>query len=176
LKKSVPFLLFRGLPTNILYQCAERFYGIEPKNHGVEYEEESDDDIESSIQKEVASMSSQKKSLKPFTPVSIDLPCVIFFKTRPPIDPVDFVSRICKEIVSTPGIRRMRYVNRLTPVSIIGKATEKGLEELGNIVLAQHFVLSDAEEKPEDFHVAPSVSGPFFPALGSFNELATGTQ
>lgn len=52
----------------------------------------------------------------------------------------------------------MRYINRLTPVTIIGKATEKGLEELGKTVLSPHFVLSDAEDKLEDGATAPSVS------------------
>ena len=39
----------------------------------------------------------------------------------------------------------MRYVNRLTPVTIIGKATEKGLEEVGKTVLGAHFQLADEE-------------------------------
>jgi hypothetical protein len=162
-RKSVLFLLIRGLPTHFLFQCAERFYGIKPEAEGAEDDQESSEDIESSIQKEVASMSSQERSRRPFSPVSIDLPCVVFFKTRPPIDSVDFVNRICKEIVSTTGIRRMRYVNRLTPVTIIGKATEKGLEELGKTILAQHFELSDAGERSEGVSTAPTVSDPFFP-------------
>lgn len=97
-------------------------------------------------------------SLRTFSPVPIDLPCVIFFKTRPPIDPVDFVSRICNEIVSTPGIRRMRYVNRLTPVTTTGRATEKGLEELGKALLSKHFTLKGEEENSDEDSPAPSVS------------------
>ena len=83
-------------------------------------------------------------------PVRIDLPCVLFFKTGPAIDTVDFVRRICKEIVSKPGIRRMRYVNRLTPVTMTAKATEKGIAELGNEVLGTHFQLSEKENGGED--------------------------
>lgn len=58
-------------------------------------------------------------------------------------------------------MRRMRYVNRLTPVTWIGKATEKGLEELGMKVLGKHFELSANEQVggPERA-VAASVSAP----------------
>jgi tRNA acetyltransferase TAN1 len=94
-------------------------------------------------------MSNKNGPPKPFSAVSIDLPCVIFFKVRPPIDPVDFVYRICKEIVSTPGIRRMRYINRLSPITTTAKATEKGLKEVGKTVLGQHFQLAGEEEKGE---------------------------
>lgn len=99
------------------------------------------DDIESSIQKEVASMGKMGSSAPLFAPVWLDLQCVLFFKTRPPIDPVDFVHKICDEVATTQGIRRMRYVNRLSPMTLIGKATEKGLEETGRAVLGTHFNL-----------------------------------
>lgn len=105
-------------------------------------------------------MDDAKGSTKLFSPVHLDLECVLFFKTRSPIDPVDFVHRICKEIVSKPGIRRMRYANRLTPVTIIGKATEKGLEELGKTVLAAHFRLSGEEGKEESAE-GPQKSTPY---------------
>jgi tRNA acetyltransferase TAN1 len=91
-------------------------------------------------------MGSTQTAPKLFSPVRIDLPCVLFFKTRPPIDPVDFVQRICEEIVKKPGMRRMRYVNRLTPVALVGKANEKGLEELGKAVLSHHFQLSGQDD------------------------------
>ena len=110
-------------------------------------EDESIDDIESSIQKEVTSMGKKQNDTKLIAPVRLDLQCVLFFKIRPPIDPVDFVHRICMEIVSTPGIRRMRYINRLTPMTLMGKATEKGIEEVGRVVLGQHFNLSEDQEK-----------------------------
>ena len=77
-----------------------------------------------------------------FEYVHLDLPCLLFFKVRPPIDPVDLVHRICKEVVADPWIRRMRYINRLSPVSTTAKASEKGLQELATTVLAKHFELA----------------------------------
>jgi hypothetical protein len=94
-------------------------------------------------------MSTKKGTPKLFSPVMIDLPCVLFFKVQPIVDPVDFVYKICEEVLANPRIRRMRYVNRLTPVSVIGKATEKGLEEVGNMVLGTQFQLAPGQTKDE---------------------------
>lgn len=71
---------------------------------------------------------------------------MIFFKTLPAIDPVDFVHRICEEIVANPKIRRMKYINRLTPMTLFGKATERGLEEVSKTILGKYFQLN----KPGD--------------------------
>jgi tRNA acetyltransferase TAN1 len=98
----------------------------------------------------MASMGNKKNDTMLIAPVRLDLQCVLFFKIRPPIDPVDFVHRICMEIVSTPSIRRMRYINRLTPMSLMGKATEKGLEEVGRVILGQHFNLREDQEKARE--------------------------
>ncbi|PMD67210.1 uncharacterized protein K444DRAFT_516357 [Hyaloscypha bicolor E] len=131
----------------MLEECAERFYGIVSRSEEQEDEEdESMDDIESSIQREVASLGKKQNHAKLIAPVRLDLQCVLFFKIRPPIEPVDFVHRICKEVVSTPSIRRMKYINRLTPMTLMGKATEKGLEEVGRVVLGQHFNLREDQE------------------------------
>lgn len=91
----------------------------------------------------------QDKSTKLFTPMHVDLTCVLFFKTQPTIDPVDLVHRICKEAGSNPKIRRMRYVNRLTPMTMIGKATEKGLEEVSKSVLSKYFNLNVQKDEGE---------------------------
>jgi tRNA acetyltransferase TAN1 len=101
-------------------------------------ETNSVDDIEASIRAEVAA----SKDEKLFSAVYIDIQCVLFFKTRPPIDPVDFVRRICEAASSGSGVRKLRFVNRLTPMATMGKATEKGIEEVGNAVLGAHFRLA----------------------------------
>lgn len=105
-------------------------------------------------------MGDKKSTDKLFSPVHLDLVCVLFFKTKQPIDPVDFVQKICEEIVSNPRIRRMKYANRLTPVTIIGKATEKGLEEVGKSVLGEYFALAGDENSglPGQEKVAHTVS------------------
>lgn len=64
---------------------------------------------------------------------------VIFFKTRPPVMPVQIVHEICGDTAANPNQRKSRFVKRLTPITLMGKATEKGLEEVANAVLAPHF-------------------------------------
>lgn len=77
--------------------------------------------------------------------VRLDIECVLFVKVQPPIDPVDFVHRICKEVASKPDTARTRYLNRLTPMTLIGKATDKGLEDVSKTVLGEHFNLAESE-------------------------------
>lgn len=123
-------------------QCAQRFYGI-TDGLGDEGDEDSAEDIEKSIQKE---LSKQKSAPKLFKHVHLDIPCVMFFKTRSPINPVDFVQRIIQEVVEKPDIRKMRYINRLTPTTLIGKATEKSLDDLLQRLLPEHFQLAKPEK------------------------------
>lgn len=64
---------------------------------------------------------------------------MIFFKTQEPIEPVSFVHRICSDAIESPALKRSRWVQRLTPMTLMGKATEKGLDEVARAVLAPHF-------------------------------------
>lgn len=133
-----------GIPLRV-EQCAERFYGLAAGVDGSDIEDDgSAEDIERLIRKEITHQQNQPKL---FRTVKLDIPCVLFIKTRPPINPVHFVHRICQEVVSTPGIRKMRYVNRLTPMTLMGKATEKGLDEVAKTVLDEHFHLHEKSDR-----------------------------
>jgi tRNA acetyltransferase TAN1 len=57
----------------------------------------------------------------------------------PPIEPASFVLSFCEDVASNPGRKRAHAVKRLTPMTLIGKATENGIEELAEKVLAPHF-------------------------------------
>lgn len=67
-------------------------------------------------------------------------------KCKPPIEPVEFCRRICQDVL-TPGQTgvRARYLNRLTPISVIVKATESGLEDGARKALVDHFRLKPKE-------------------------------
>jgi len=72
---------------------------------------------------------------------------VLFFKTREPVEPVEFVRRICQDVMGGEP-RRSRFVNRLTPMVMMGKASEKGIEEVGKAVLEEVFgAVGEDEEK-----------------------------
>ncbi len=73
---------------------------------------------------------------------------VLFFKTSPPIEPVSFVHRICHDArhATTSTTQRQqqqrqqtRFLKRLTPITLMGRAYEKDLDELARTVLGPHF-------------------------------------
>lgn len=66
-------------------------------------------------------------------------PTVLFFKTREPVEPVSFVHRICEDASKDKSLRRTRFVKRLTPMTRMGKASEKGLEDVAKAVLGPVF-------------------------------------
>jgi len=112
-------------------------------------------DIEADIQKELDGI--RKPTTKPlFTSVKLDTQCckfkshssskhalndhlVIFFKTRQPVEPVSFVQRICRDAADGVQQPLCRFVKRLTPITATAKATERGLDDVAQQVLAPHF-------------------------------------
>ncbi|MCJ1267446.1 hypothetical protein MMC22_007331 [Lobaria immixta] len=95
-------------------------------------------DIEAAITQEVEGMKSAKND-DLFRPVRVDIACVLFFKTRPPIEPVSLVQRICWDAFESSGTKNHRWIRRLTPMTRMGKATEKGLDEVSKAVLGPVF-------------------------------------
>ncbi|KAI4280696.1 MAG: hypothetical protein L6R38_004243 [Xanthoria sp. 2 TBL-2021] len=96
------------------------------------------DDIEAEINKEMQGLQNFKQEAL-FVPVKIDVRCVLFFKTREPVEPVSFVHRVCSDAMNKVTSQKTRHVKRLTPMTRMGKATEKSLEEVAKAVLAPVF-------------------------------------
>ena len=92
------------------------------------------------------------KAERPFQVVTTSVDCVFFLRTRPPVDPVRLVRAICADAVvaATPSARRCRYLNRLTPVLRMGRATEAGIERVVREVLAPWFQLREPQVKGDD--------------------------
>lgn len=127
-------------------------YGIKSEEGGNGSDDE-DEDIESSIQKEVSSLKNKGKpaSDQVFTEVRIKEECLLFMRCKAPIEPVEFSRRICQDAASVGhGGAKARYLNRLTPVTVIVKATESGLEEGARRALAGHFKLKSTGAKGEE--------------------------
>ena len=135
---------------------AAKLYG-ETKEDAEEADGDDDDaevDIEAEIGREVQDLkapSTKKGAL--FQPVKIDMQCVLFFKTRPPIEPVMFVQTICQDALAG-ATKRYRFVKRLTPMTMMGKATEEGLEKVAMSVLKPVFH-SDGVT-PKKFAIRPT--------------------
>lgn len=98
------------------------------------------EDIEASISAEISDLKSSHNSKageqrKLFQPVKLETQCVLFFKTVPPVEPVAFVERICQDKAAGSLLQGCRFVKRLTPMMRMGKATEGGLQGVGQEVL-----------------------------------------
>lgn len=119
---------------------AKKLYGSpEELADRADSNEDTEVDIEAKIKKEVQGMKSKgmtKEAL--FQSVKVDVQCVLFFKTRPPIEPVSFIHTICKEAAQG-ALQRVRFVKRLSPMTMMGKATEDGLTKVAGAVLGPVF-------------------------------------
>ncbi|KPI35667.1 tRNA acetyltransferase TAN1 [Cyphellophora attinorum] len=87
--------------------------------------------------------------------VTLDIPCVTFIRfptsTSRVYDPVDIVTKICKDAKADPSHQRSRFVKRLTPLSKVRKVMSGGVEELCGEILPAVFGAGDgAEEGSED--------------------------
>ena len=63
------------------------------------------------------------------------------------MEPVSFVRSICDEIRANPSRPRAASVKRLTPMTLIGKASENGMREVAQQVLGPHFHEDGTSEK-----------------------------
>lgn len=130
-------------------------YGIKnihDAEKGEDDDNEDNDDIEAAIQKELAALNSNRKGTDGghnFTPLKMNVDCLLFVKTKAPIEPTAFVRRICEDakLSAESGQMKCRYVNRLTPVTVTGKATEQGLADVAREALEPFFDLG-GKRKP----------------------------
>ncbi|KAF2241975.1 THUMP domain-containing protein [Trematosphaeria pertusa] len=125
---------------DLFQEYASKMYEVSQTAGAAEGGESDEDggDIESEIQKEIEGI--RKPAVDPlFTSVKLDTQCLLFFRTRSPVEPVSFVHKICQDLANGGAIKRCRFVKRLTPITATDKATEKGLEDVARKVLAPHF-------------------------------------
>ncbi|ODQ64840.1 hypothetical protein NADFUDRAFT_47403 [Nadsonia fulvescens var. elongata DSM 6958] len=155
-------------------EYAEKFYGTTtatPKvKYGVDAEADSESEeeieeelsIEDAIAREVneikqstkvTGLNKNSKVLPVFTPISVGCECVLFIRTRKPVDPVDFSLRLCREMKES-GSKRTRYTQRLIPVSLTATGNLDELSKLADIVLKPHFH-QESDQKGYKFAIRP---------------------
>ena len=91
--------------------------------------------------------------------MKLNVDCLLWVKTRFPaeanVDPVGFVRTVVLDAQDrgqgkeSQIATRTRYLNRLTPVSVMTKATEQGLFEAARATLAPYFELVDKTKEKE---------------------------
>ncbi|KAL8375764.1 hypothetical protein RB595_007065 [Gaeumannomyces hyphopodioides] len=147
---------------------AEKLYGVAPRDDDAAVEDEDEDeeqDIEASIQRELTSMRPQKGKERArdevFTVLRQSVDCLLFVKTREPIEPVEFAHRICVDAkaAADPKVRRSRYLNRLTPITLVGRASDKGVQEVCEKVLPQWFAMKRTKDEGEQQRAVEGATG-----------------
>ena len=124
-------------------KLGETMYGIKRPSEEAEkaaLASQDKTDISDAVAAEIAELNAEPKKSKvdyTFLPVRSGIECVFFMKTRSPVDPAAFVDRICDEVLACEGAaeRKLRHINRLTPVVVIGKALDNGIEKVAREVL-----------------------------------------
>lgn len=71
--------------------------------------------------------------------ISTDKGAVVFFKTVPPVEPVAFVKDVCESAMQTQQQKRTRFAKRFSPMTLMARASEEGLEKVAAEVLRPHF-------------------------------------
>ncbi|OJD34647.1 thump domain-containing protein [Diplodia corticola] len=111
-------------------------------------------DVEAEIAKELEDMRKPAKE-PPFRHIRVDTDCIMFFKTKAPIEPVEFVRRMCEDAMASSERKTGRFIKRLTPMTLMGKAHQNGLEEVAAQVLAPHFHAEGSAGKK--FAIRPNI-------------------
>lgn len=122
-------------------------YDIEPHHSSKEQvssESQESKAVEVSIEEELRRLKEKPKQAKSkytFLPVPSALECVFFMKVRDPVNPVEFVYEICNAVENSADSldRKLKHVNRLSPVINIGKSLEHGIEKIGREQLSRTF-------------------------------------
>ncbi|RCK65687.1 tRNA acetyltransferase TAN1 [Candida viswanathii] len=124
-----------------------------------EPEEKKELSIEEKIQLELEELKESKDSKKEFLqPIDIDLECLVFIKTRKPVDSEVLVQNICAECFES-GKKTTRYTQKLIPImntcSAGGEEPLEKVKEMAKGVLARHFH-KEKDQKPVKFAVQVS--------------------
>lgn len=93
---------------------------------------EQQDDIESSLKAELASLTKKSKE-SPVEGHLVGCECVVFIRLKKSVDPRKIVINICKDAKYNEG-QRTRYAQKLTPVSKLESANMENIEEFKDIV------------------------------------------
>ncbi|CCF45262.1 THUMP domain-containing protein [Colletotrichum higginsianum] len=126
-------------------EYGKTLYGVVPPGEEIESDDD-DEDIEASIKKELEGITADNnsRSKRSFKAVKAGIECVFFMKTRDPVDPVELCRRICQDASLCTDLkeRKTKYINRLTPVTFVDKASENGVARVARKALAAHFELT----------------------------------
>lgn len=115
----------------------------------------NEDDIEAQIKREVEGLKPGAKKPPKFQAIRMDVPCVAFIKFDKSIDPVQLVHKLCLEAQVHPEKKRGRWIQRMTPITMIKKTLSVDLEAFAREILKPHFHSGGPSRK---YAIRPSIS------------------
>lgn len=135
---------------NLFSEKIEEYYDLDE----LDDKENSDEEnlsIEDQIKKELNDLRESKSSKKELLkPIDLGCECLIFIKTRRPIDPESFVERLCCESLKS-NTKTTRYTQKLTPITYSVSPTIEEVKKLAKRVLKPHFHAES--QKPYKFAI-----------------------
>lgn len=140
---------------NLFTEKLEEYYDLEATEDNKESEENKDEQevsVEDRIKKELEEMketSDSKQAL--LTPIELECECLIFIKMRKPIQPEEFITRICKESAESKQ-KTTRFTQKLTPITFSVSPKLEEVRKLSQQVLKPHFH-NDKDQKPLKFAI-----------------------
>ncbi|KAI8874646.1 hypothetical protein K501DRAFT_204286 [Backusella circina FSU 941] len=117
-------------------------------------DDEDEDDLEASIAKEVAALK-QNKVKSPFIEIPTGTECMVFIRTKEPIEPVKFVHTILTDL-SEKKLKKTRFISRYLPVEKTCTSTVDDIENASKTVMEAKFGVKDDQGNiiPKKFAVA----------------------
>ncbi|SGZ47846.1 CIC11C00000004054 [Sungouiella intermedia] len=146
---------------NLFSEKIDQWYpGWEDKVEDDEEEQKKDEEkkeelsVEEKIKQELAELNESKKDKKStksiLQPMDLGCECLVFIKTKKPVDPAELVHRLCEESAASKS-KNTRYTQKLTPISYSVSASMEELVKLAEKVLKPHFHADN--QKPVTFAI-----------------------
>lgn len=131
---------------NLLSERCEQWYPNWELKAEVDDEDDKELSVEEQVQKELASMKKEKTAKSTiFLPIDLSCECTVFVKIRKPVEPAEFIHRICQEAKDL-GEKKSRFIQKLTPVTFSVSASLEEIKKLAAIVLKPHFHKEEGQE------------------------------
>ncbi|RIA92091.1 hypothetical protein C1645_765917 [Glomus cerebriforme] len=121
---------------DLFNEYADKIYTSADENPEIE---ESDDDVESSIAKEIAQMKQPRKSRR-FSSIQTGTDCVVFIKTNPPVNPVELVHSILIDLYNTEK-KKTRFSMRMIPIMKTCHSNMNEIKKMAEEILKPRFHL-----------------------------------
>ncbi len=119
-------------------QFGDKLYGPEFPSPAADEQALEEDDVATSLAKEVADLKGRKQGERRFQSVSSGARNVLFISCSPAIEPCHLVHSVLSDVL-VKGQRVSRYCQRLIPVVNVCHANDSDITKHATVVLEPHF-------------------------------------